>query len=71
MRALVVLNPGSGSLAKLGIDRGRERVQSGGNIDRALFAECWPRKTRIEADAIWKRAATDAKFKSWSRPTNF
>jgi len=39
MRALVVLNPGSGSLAKLGIDRGRERVQSGGNIDRALFAE--------------------------------
>jgi hypothetical protein len=39
MRALVVLNPGSGSLATLGIDRGRERVQSGGNIDRALFAE--------------------------------
>ena len=26
MRALVVLNPGSGSLATLGIDRGRERV---------------------------------------------
>jgi hypothetical protein len=42
MRALVVLNPASGSrgsLAKLGIDRGRERVQSGGNIDRTLFAE--------------------------------
>jgi hypothetical protein len=38
MRALVVLNPGSGSLGKLGIDRGRERVQSG-DIDRALFAE--------------------------------
>jgi len=36
---LVVLNPGNGSLAKLGIDRGRERVQSGGNSDRALFAE--------------------------------
>ena len=39
MRAVVVLDPGSGSLAKLGIDRGRERIQSGGNIDRALFAE--------------------------------
>jgi len=28
MRALVVLNPGSGSLAKLGIDRRRERVEA-------------------------------------------
>jgi diacylglycerol kinase family enzyme len=26
MRALVVLNPGSGTVKKLGIDRGRERV---------------------------------------------
>jgi hypothetical protein len=33
------VEPRSGSRAKLGIDRGRERVQSGGNIDRALFAE--------------------------------
>ena len=36
MRAMVELNPGSGSLAKLGIDRGRERVAASGEANNLV-----------------------------------